>query len=60
MQIKLDQDQRDTLLKAQRIIHDILPQLDALEKCGKDCTALRDQAKREHANITALLAHFGQ
>jgi hypothetical protein len=57
--ITLTPDQHQTLLQAQKMLHDLLPDIDALEQCGKDCQDLRSKNDAIRAQITALQTQFG-
>ncbi len=57
--IKLDPERVAALKVAQRNLHDILPDIDALEQCGVDCTIPREQYIKSHDQIEKILQLFG-
>jgi hypothetical protein len=57
--ITLTPDQAQTLRQAQKMLHDILPDIDGLENCGVDCQQLRAQNQAIRDQITALQTNFG-
>lgn len=56
--LQLTVDELNTVLQAERILHDLLPQLDHLEKCGRDCELLREQLQVTQEQIQSLRTHF--
>ena len=46
------------LRQSQRALHDILTEFDALEECGGDCAAWREQHAEAQRRIDALLKHY--
>lgn len=57
--ITLTPDQHATLSQAQKMLHDLLPDIDGLEQCGTDCQQLRQQNQQIRDKITALQTQFG-
>lgn len=57
--IRLEPDRIAALKVAQRGLHDILPDIDALEKCGVDCTVPRETYTMAHDQIEKILRLFG-
>lgn len=57
-QISLTDDQVATLNQAERILHDLLPQIDDLEACDYDCQQLRAENDRIRTLISNLKARF--
>jgi len=58
-QIKLSADKVAELKVRQRELHDILPEIDAVEQCGADCTIPREQYLIAQERIAKLLELFG-
>lgn len=59
-QVVLTREQLDTLLQAERILHDTLPQIDDLEKCGGKCDILRRDAQATSEQIRLMRDLFGR
>lgn len=55
---RLTQDQQNALNQAERILHDALPDIDGLEKCGVDCQQLRADNARYRQQIASARAAF--
>lgn len=47
------------LRRHQRELHDILPELDDAEKCGVDCTPLRELRSSAMEQIEKMIQYFG-
>jgi hypothetical protein len=58
--IRLSSQQAADLAMYERALHDLLPDLDALEKCGTDCTCLRAENERVRQQVVNLRALFGR
>lgn len=58
--IKLTTEQLQTLAQAERILHDLLPDIDHAEKCGADCAALRAENQRIRDIIHHARTGFGE
>lgn len=56
--LKLPEQHKGALGQAQRILHDLLPQLDHLEACGEDCACIRQQVAETQEKIMKLLTFF--
>lgn len=56
--VSLTTDQVESLAIVERMIADLLPQLDSLEKCGKSCQAIRQQAVGIAEQARLLRQHF--
>lgn len=59
--VTLDQSQVAELQQAQRILHDLLPEIDDLEACGIDCSGarvIRDQLSNETRELVARFSQF--
>jgi hypothetical protein len=48
----------DSLIKAERELHDVLPDIDSAEACGLDCTAYRDAVLRLQESFSSVKQHF--
>ena len=57
--LKLPPERVAELKQRQRELHDILPDIDALEQCGADCTIPMEQYRLAQDRIAKLLANFG-
>lgn len=57
--IKLPPDKVAELKQRQRELHDILPEIDALEQCGVDCTIPMQNYQLAQDRIAKILEHFG-
>ncbi|KKN24601.1 hypothetical protein LCGC14_0893240 [marine sediment metagenome] len=57
--IKLSSEKVAKLKIEQRNLHDILPDIDALEQCGADCTIPREQYIIAQDRIANILRLFG-
>jgi len=55
---KLPQDQIVELKKSERILMDILPELDKMEQCGIECTELKLVRDEAAERIGKLIQHF--
>lgn len=58
MAITLSQERYSELLEAERLLHDVLPDLDKLEECGVDCQQARAAYQESMGKITAIKARF--
>ncbi len=59
VEIKLPLEKVAQLHEADRELHDVLPQLDAYDKCGGDTTDLRAVILDARNRIQNVLKHFG-
>lgn len=57
--IKLPPEKITELRQHQRALHDILPELDDVEKCGVDCTPLREMRDTAMDQIEKMITYFG-
>jgi hypothetical protein len=55
---KLDREDIDGLLDSQRQLTDILPTIDAAERCGIDCTKYRADHAAAMQQITQIITEF--
>lgn len=58
--VVLTPEEKQDLENVQRMVHDILPQIDDLEKCGRNCADMRVKAKEIHEGVTKFLTHFSR
>jgi len=56
--IRLTPERVVELKQAQRALHDVLPDIDALEQCGADCQIPREQWQLAQDRIANLLKFF--
>jgi hypothetical protein len=56
--IKLSRERYAELLSAERLFHDLLPDLDNLEQCGEDCQAMRQVVQDEMKRIEKIKQFF--
>jgi len=54
----LTNEQYAKLLEAERVIHDVLPDLDKLEECGVECQAYREGLRQKQQQIEAIKQNF--
>ena len=57
--LRLPPEKVTELKQRQRELHDILPEINALEQCGADCTIPMQQYGIAQDRIAKLLALFG-
>lgn len=57
--IKLTTEKITELRQHQRALHDILPELDNAEKCGVDCTMMRELRNDAMDKIENIIKYFG-
>lgn len=57
--LKLDNERFAKLLEAERLFHDILPEMDAAEECGIDCQEFRRLREEMMGQIDAMKRNFG-
>lgn len=48
----------DELVKAERDLHDILPEFDKLEECGVDCQEMRNVREEALKRSAAIKKHY--
>lgn len=54
----LPPEQQQSILNAERTLHDLLPELDKSEECGVDCQAYRSAVKEMQGRIEAMKRNF--
>lgn len=59
-QIKLPKDLQANLDQAERMLQDLLPQIDKAEHCGDNCQAHRENAMKALERIRNYKKHFGK
>jgi len=57
--IKLPPEKIAELRAKQRELHDLLPEMDAAEQCGIDCTMLRSIRDDAFDKINKLIQYYG-
>lgn len=57
--IILTNEQHASLIKAERDLHDVLPDMDKAEECGIDCQEFRRLHGEAMERIEALKRNFG-
>ena len=58
--IRLTKQQQQQIDAALRQLHDALPAIDAMERCGEDCQQQRQEAKLLLDRLTAYKREFTQ
>ena len=58
-QIKLTPEQTNAVNAARRLLNDIVPDMDNLEKCGIDCQQLRKEKQQIETGLTNIAHYFG-
>lgn len=56
--IRLSRERYNEMLAAERIFHDLLPDIDNLEQCGEDCLAMRQVVQEELDRISKVKQYF--
>lgn len=59
-QIRLPKETKANLDQAERMLLDLMPQIDKAEACGDNCQAHRDNAARALERIRNYKQHFGK
>lgn len=57
--IRMSKERYDELVKAERMLNDLLPVYDKLEECGVDCTGFRQINAERLPQIAAMKKNFG-
>jgi len=57
--VQLTEEEVATLRDSMRQIHDLLPHVDSLEKCGSKCDEIRADMEAELEKARTLLTEFG-
>lgn len=57
--IRLTTEQTTALVNARHILSQIQADLDALQKCGYDCTQFRQRKAELDAGLAAIVQYFG-
>jgi len=56
--VQLTPTQIDAVNAARRVLNDIVPDMDAAEKCGVDCQQLRTKATTIADGLSNIVKHF--
>lgn len=57
--IRLTKQQTQAAIDAQRKLHDLLPEVDKMERCGADCQQHRLEIKKLQDMLSAYVQNFG-
>lgn len=56
--VRLSQERYDELILTERMMLEMLPDLDKLEQCGEDCTVEKQAVANKVQQITKIKEHF--
>jgi hypothetical protein len=57
--IQLTPEQTNAVNQARRLLNDVVPDMDNMEKCGIDCQQFRLEKQRIETGLTNIAHYFG-
>ena len=58
-QVALTPEQIQAVNAARRVLNDLIPDIDAAEKCGVNCQALRQKKQEINDGLDNIVKYFG-